>query len=277
MKNKCIQLLLEEIRKLELKVSNLKENQNVSFSFFKESFKQTQEINRLLHELEFVQIEDMKSQMEKLVQFLSEAESSKSETPKEIEAKQTEDDENENKMRDIDLQSDSAQEKITQEPDNENKKEVLVRPIISSSKETHKEEIIEEFTHIEDEKKDKESDLSKTSLKTVDKFHEKGFVKEDLSDNLNINSVSTTNKSLNDIQPSSHTILDTKKSISLNDRFLFQRELFNNDRQAMSNMMQKLQEFKSYDECEDYLRQSTDWDFKDKTVEKFLEMLKKST
>lgn len=277
MKNKCIQLLLEEIRKLELKVSNLKENQNVSFSFFKESFKQTQEINRLLHELEFVQIEDMKSQMEKLVQFLSEAESSKSETPKEIEAKQTEDDENENKMRDIDLQSDSAQEKITQESDNENKKEVLVRPIISSSKETHKEEIIEEFTHIEDEKKDKESDLSKTSLKTVDKFHEKGFVKEDLSDNLNINSVSTTNKSLNDIQPSSHTILDTKKSISLNDRFLFQRELFNNDRQAMSNMMQKLQEFKSYDECEDYLRQSTDWDFKDKTVEKFLEMLKKST
>lgn len=277
MKNKCIQLLLEEIRKLELKVSNLKENQNVSFSFFKESFKQTQEINRLLHELEFVQIEDMKSQMEKLVQFLSEAESSKSETPKEIEAKQTEDDENENKMRDIDLQSDSAQEKITQESDNENKKEVLVKPIISSSKETHKEEIIEEFTHIEDEKKNKESDLSKTSLKTVDKFHEKGFVKEDLSDNLNINSVSITNKSLNDIQPSSHTILDTKKSISLNDRFLFQRELFNNDRQAMSNMMQKLQEFKSYDECEDYLRQSTDWDFKDKTVEKFLEMLKKST
>src|SRR5690554_6827316 len=79
MKYKYIESLLSEIQQLQLKVEKLKENQNVSFSFFKESFQRTQVINRLLHELEFVQIEDMKSQMEKLVQFLSESESAKEE------------------------------------------------------------------------------------------------------------------------------------------------------------------------------------------------------
>ena len=49
MKNKYIELLHNEILRLESKVANLKDNQNVSFSFFRESFKQTQEIMRLLH------------------------------------------------------------------------------------------------------------------------------------------------------------------------------------------------------------------------------------
>ena len=270
MKNKYIQLLLEEIHKLESKVSNLKESQNVSFSFFKESFNQIQEINRLFHELEFVQIEDMKTQMEKLVQFLSESENSKSETPK-----QTKDDKNKFEMRDMDLQNESEEEKIIQKSDN--KKKLSEKPIVSSSMETSQEENIKEFTQIEDVKKDKELDLSKTTLKSDEILHEKRFIKEDLPVNLATSSHNTTSKSLNDIQPTNHTILDTKKSISLNDRFLFQRELFDNDRQAMNIMLQKLQEFKLYKECEDYLSQNTDWNFKDKTVEKFLEMLKKNS
>ena len=79
MKHKYIESLLSEIQQLELKVINLKENQKVPFSFFKESFKQTQKIAHLLHELEFVQIEDMKGQMEKLVHFLSDSENTKDE------------------------------------------------------------------------------------------------------------------------------------------------------------------------------------------------------
>jgi len=45
-----------------------------SFSFFKESFDQTEKIMRLLHELENMQVDEMKMQMEKLVKFLSETE-----------------------------------------------------------------------------------------------------------------------------------------------------------------------------------------------------------
>ena len=82
------------------------------------------------------------------------------------------------------------------------------------------------------------------------------------------------NKSLNDVQQTNHTLLDTKRSISLNDRFLFQRELFDNDRLAMNNMMLKLQSFNTYQECENYLSNNTDWDFNDDIVAKFLEMLK---
>lgn len=269
MKNKYIQLLLEKIHKLELKISNLKENQNVSFSFFKESFKQTQEINRLLHELEFVQIEDMKSQMEKLVQFLSESESSKSEIIKQTEA--------EDKIiedYDRDIQKKSVQEKITL--NSKAGRDVSVVPKKTPLKEVTAQEINEDFPLIKEKEKEEKVVISKNTIEEEQKTHAKKNIKEDLSDSINIDSGNMSNKSLNDIQPTSQTILDTKISISLNDRFLFQRELFDNNRQAMNSMMQKLQEFKSYNECEDYLRQTTDWNFNDESVEKFIQMLKKT-
>ena len=83
-------------------------------------------------------------------------------------------------------------------------------------------------------------------------------------------------KSLNDVQPVNHTIQDVKRSISLNDRFLFQRELFDNNRDAMNAMLTKLQSFSSLDLAESYLERNTNWDFRDETVDKFLQMLKDS-
>ena len=70
MKHRYIESLLSEIKELESVVESLKQNNKVPFSFFKESFKRTQEISRLLHQLEFVQIEEMRGEMEKLVIYL---------------------------------------------------------------------------------------------------------------------------------------------------------------------------------------------------------------
>ena len=67
-----------------------------------------------------------------------------------------------------------------------------------------------------------------------------------------------------------------KRSISLNDRFLFQRELFDNNREAMNTMLTKLQSFSSFNLAESYLERNTTWNFKDETVDKFMQMLKDS-
>ena len=78
------------------------------------------------------------------------------------------------------------------------------------------------------------------------------------------------------MQPVNQTIQDVQRSISLNDRFLFQRELFYNNRDAMNTMLTKLQSFSSFDLAESYLKRNTTWDFRDETVDKFLQMLKDS-
>ena len=76
-KDEYIDRLLQSLQSLEAKVSAIKREDSVSFSFFRDAFLKGQEVMRLLHELEMFQIEDMKHQMEKLVMFLSESENRK--------------------------------------------------------------------------------------------------------------------------------------------------------------------------------------------------------
>src|SRR5690554_5492902 len=73
-RNIYIEKLLSEIKSLEESVLIIKKSDSMPFSFFRESFEKTQEISNLLHKLEFMQVDDMKNQMEKLVFFLSESE-----------------------------------------------------------------------------------------------------------------------------------------------------------------------------------------------------------
>ncbi|NLD24214.1 MAG: hypothetical protein GX670_08300, partial [Bacteroidales bacterium] len=73
-RSKYIERLIIEIKSLEESVHVIKNSDSMPFSFFRESFEKTQEISHLLHKLEFMQVDDMKNQMEKLVFFLSESE-----------------------------------------------------------------------------------------------------------------------------------------------------------------------------------------------------------
>ncbi len=256
MKNKYIQSLLHEIQLLESKVAGLKDNQTVSFSFFKEAFRHTQEIMRLLHTLEFVQIEDMKSQMEKLVQFLSEA----SEASEQTESSELP--ENENKKSEEEHQSPAS--------DNE-QQGVSVKAAPSSSQNLSKAAIKEDFPLFD--KKENEKKPAPPISESKPK-QETDFVKESATENSLIHPLHSSSKSLHDMQPTSHTIMDSKRSISLNDRFLFQRELFNNDRHAMNSMLIKMEAFATNKKKKSYLENNTHWDFKDETVQKFLGLLK---
>ena len=134
----------------------------------------------------------------------------------------------------------------------------------------------------EDERKDKdEEELLPPPLiqKTVDTAKEQkepvSLLETTRSETI-LAKIAPKNKSLNDVQPVNQTIQDAMRSISLNDRFLFQRELFDNNREAMTTMLSKLQSFSSFDLAESYLERNTTWDFRDDTVDKFLQMLKET-
>lgn len=259
MKNKYIQSLLHEVQQLESKVAALKDNKTVSFSFFKEAFKQTQEIMRLLHTLEFVQIEDMKSQMEKLVQFLSEA----------SEQTESSDKEHEENNGQTNIQKVEAESNQTEQ------EETPLSEFPSSSKGVSDLKIEEDYSQFNTRENKLDDSTKKHKVQgSVSDEQKKVSVNESLTDDSQINPLHVSSKSLNDMQATSHTISDTKRSISLNDRFLFQRELFDNDRHAMNNMMIKMQSFTTFEDCKSYLKNNTDWDFKDETVGKFLDLLK---
>jgi hypothetical protein len=82
-------------------------------------------------------------------------------------------------------------------------------------------------------------------------------------------------RSLNDTIRKAPAAIDLKYSISLNDRFLFQRELFNNNRGEMNNMIQRLNLFNNYNDTERFLRENTSWDFDNQTVKDFLTTIQK--
>lgn len=241
-REKYIDSLLKEIKLLESKVLQVGNENRLSFSFFKESFEITQKIKKILHELEFIQIENMKSQMEKLMTFLSEANS-----------------------------ENGQNEKIAVEPKEDN----VVEPTTQVEEETLK--------HVPSEVEVKKDPFS--FLKTnKDNSHKEEPLDKNHIPFISINNkernlspvVTLPNKSLNDIQQTNITISDSKKNISLNDRFLFQRELFNNNRQEMSEMMLKLQSLNSYEEIEIYVINNTSWNLKDENVIKFLDIYREN-
>lgn len=302
MKHRYIEVLESEIQQLALQVANLKEGKKVPFSFFKDSFSRTQEITRLLHELEFMQIEDMRGQMEKLVQYLSYAENSKKEvTTEPVEPKEAIDG-----IDKTEVASNKEEQKITESEDKtgvtdseeksqhaqkeEKEESLIVQELENDSQKVEEVEVADEAKDIDEVEEDFEKvemeeivgDNSSVSAHTnlresIKQTAEPMFPLPNKPNNKSetiLANITPKNKSLNDVQPVNHTIQDAKRSISLNDRFLFQRELFNNNRDAMNTMLTKLQSFSSFDLAESYLERNTTWDFRDETVSKFLQMLK---
>ena len=70
-------------------------------------------------------------------------------------------------------------------------------------------------------------------------------------------------------------IIDIKRGVSLNDRFLFQRELFNNNRNDMNSTLEQLNSFESYEKAEKYIRDNFNWDFENQIVNDFLLVVQK--
>lgn len=217
------------------------------FSFFSESFNKTQEISRLFHDLELLQIEEMKHQMERLVLFLSETEkkdSTETENVASVELASSEDE----SPAELPVDIHTHQENIPSSPD-----EI---PLPTGGNHYAEGIILPEY----------KNPRTETGLST-EKAQDVAAQSEPDS--------KPVLPSLNDMVKSPPTMLDLKHSISLNDRFLFQRELFHNDREEMNHMMTCLNAFQEYAQAENYLREHCDWNFDNPTVKDFLRVIKK--
>jgi hypothetical protein len=68
---------------------------------------------------------------------------------------------------------------------------------------------------------------------------------------------------------------DLKKSLSLNDRFRFQRNLFDNNAGLMDRTLDDLNTFSSLQETVDYLNNYFSWDWRSESAAAFKEILEK--
>ena len=78
-------------------------------------------------------------------------------------------------------------------------------------------------------------------------------------------------KSTANLQPISDILI----AIGLNDRFLLTRELFNNDSALFKSTLTKLNSMTGFDEAQDFLKKSFDWDWEDSHTEHFIQIVKR--
>ena len=71
------------------------------------------------------------------------------------------------------------------------------------------------------------------------------------------------------------SLSDFRKSFSLNDRFLFKKELFGGDEAKMSKTISELNETGSLQEAIDYIQTKLKWDFENSVVADFIARLEK--
>lgn len=274
-KSEYIDRLLNVIKSLEVKVSLAKQEDTFSFSFFRDSFKKGQEISSLIHELEMLQIEDMKRQMEKLIVILSEEEVKKNSVieNKEVVEPDTihstaEASPKTNEIKDFKADSvdnlkdgnNNAQHHInytvpepieTPRPNISRHSNAITLPTYVNPNTTVATDVLHTDTN-------KDSNREMGTKVVSDVISKKNIV-----------------PSVNDIVQAPGLKIDVRRGFSLNDRFYFQRELFNNDREAMNAMMTKLNSFDSYNLIEQYLKANTSWNFDSEDVKSFLDIISK--
>ncbi|NOU61001.1 hypothetical protein [Marinifilum caeruleilacunae] len=118
-------------------------------------------------------------------------------------------------------------------------------------------------------------------------------VKEELEENKSVNKVEerknaevNSDSILNDqLQQNSSDVIgerlvqnkisDIQTAIGINDRFLFIRELFDNNTEAYNSSINFINQTDSLALIEDHFKSKTDWDFENPTVIQFMELTKR--
>jgi hypothetical protein len=73
----------------------------------------------------------------------------------------------------------------------------------------------------------------------------------------------------------SKPIKDLSKAIGVNDKFLFIRELFDGNKEHYHEAIQLLNEIPDYEEAENYLKETFDWNWEAPVTKKFIELIKR--
>lgn len=70
-------------------------------------------------------------------------------------------------------------------------------------------------------------------------------------------------------------VSDLKKAIGINDRFLFQRELFKNSSELYDQIIEQLNNMPNLEAANSFLKSNFNWDSNDETVSIFLDIVKR--
>ncbi len=267
-----IDQLLDSLSGLKERVLSAKQNDALPFSFFRESFDTLQEVSRTLHQLEFMQIDEMREQMERLVNFLSEM-GSKASTETEPVAPEkpipvvpnalTPDVKPfESAKSAAAIELNKVGEPVVSEPIVA-KPVVAAEPSVPAKSPTPSRSTIPPFPRREEAMP--RNQYAQDVVLPEYRNPKSSPAREEF----------TAPPSLNDVITAPPTLVDLKRGISLNDRFLFQRELFGNDPKKMNEAMHTLGTFTTYEEAEEYAQATYPWDFDNPTVSEFLQVVRK--
>jgi hypothetical protein len=252
--------LLSELKLMEQRVVSVRNSDALPFSFFNESFDKTQKIARLLHEMQLMQIDDMKQQMERLVMFLSESEAKSRQDATGEEHHPG----SEPLTEEIpDERSASSEEGEDRTADLSQSGEQSPAPSQVATPALHEGNIFSSGINLPEYRDPRSAD------------HKPSPAKPNLPSQETERDENPVFATFNDTIKAPPAVLDLKRGISLNDRFLFQRELFNNDRHQMNNVMIRLNAFDNYPGAEAYLKEAMAWNFNDPVVKNFLQAIKK--
>ncbi|MFT3737904.1 MAG: hypothetical protein QM786_04035 [Breznakibacter sp.] len=68
---------------------------------------------------------------------------------------------------------------------------------------------------------------------------------------------------------------DIKKAIGINDRFLFQRELFSNNAGLMDQTIDEINRLSSFTDAQRFIQSNFDWDYNVATTETFMNLVRR--
>ncbi len=70
-------------------------------------------------------------------------------------------------------------------------------------------------------------------------------------------------------------VSDVRKAIGLNDRFYFQRELFNGNADAFNNTLDQINQMDSFELALQFIKSNYDWDDDNEVTESFYKSIKR--
>ncbi|MDY6801065.1 MAG: hypothetical protein SVU94_07550 [Bacteroidota bacterium] len=162
----------------------------------------------------------------------------------------------------------STIEKEKPEPTEKTKEEkrefVIEEPSKSIEKFKEEKSSIEEESSNSLKKKEKQQEGSPI---VADKFQSKKFIHDNMAQKKPKKDVST--------KMQSKPIQDIASAISLNDKFIFIRELFKGDKEQYLETIQILNNFDTYENALKFLNENFDWEAEDPNFERLKELVKR--
>jgi len=152
----------------------------------------------------------------------------------------------------------------TKKPEEEKREFVIEEPPKPKEKLKEEKPPIEEETSNSSQKKETQQEGSPI---VADKFQSRKFIHDNMAQKKSKKDVSS--------KMQSKPIQDIASAISLNDKFIFIRELFNGNKEQYLETIQVLNNFDTYENALSFLQENFDWDEENPNFERLIELVKR--